>query len=431
MAHSGNLRVQKLLSQFSEEKQEATTFGGVPTVPPDAIFFTKQRYKEDPDKRKVNLGIGAYRDDNGKPMVLKIVRKVEMELAQDMTLNKEYLPISGDAEMVKLSLGLMLGKDCARVANGSVAGVQALSGTGSLRVLFNFIKNTIAAGNDKFKVFLSNPTWGNHKKVISKSGLSYEFHTYWDPKGRCLDLKGMLGDLKEKSNPGDVVLLHGCAHNPTGVDPTKKQWAEIADAMRELQLVPFFDCAYQGFATGDLDADAYAVRLFESQGFEFLLAQSYAKNLGLYGERAGCASVICKNPEAAKACFSQLCGVIRPMYSNPPAHGARIVKKVLGNAENFAAWKVEMGAMSKRISDMRAALRAKVEELKTPGSWNHITDQIGMFTFTGLNPKQVDVMIEKHHVYLLSSGRISMAGVASGNVEYIAKAINDVVVNVK
>ena len=161
------------------------------------------------------------------------------------------------------------------------------------------------------------------------------------------------------------------------------------------------------------------------------MAQSYAKNLGLYGERAGCASVICGSPQAAKAVMSQLCGVIRPMYSNPPAHGARIVKKVLGDAKNYAAWKVEMGAMSKRISDMRAALRKKVEELKTPGSWNHITDQIGMFTFTGLSPQQVDVMIEKHHIYLLSNGRISMAGVASGNVEYIAKAINDVVVNVK
>jgi len=415
----------------NEEKQESGTFGGVETLPPDAIFFTKQRYKEDGDKRKVNLGIGAYRDDNGKPMVLDIVRKVEKEMADDMSLNKEYLPISGDAEFVTLSQQLMLGKDCERINNGSVAGVQALSGTGSLRVLFNFIKNTIASGNDKFKVFLSNPTWGNHKKVIAKSGLNMEFHTYWDPKGRCLDLKGMLSDLKEKSNPGDVILLHGCAHNPTGVDPTKEQWSTIADTVKELKLVPFFDCAYQGFATGDLDADAYAVRMFEARGFEFLLAQSFAKNLGLYGERAGCASVICQSPKAAKAVKSQLCAVIRPMYSNPPAHGARIAKRVMGDPKNFAAWKTEMGAMSKRISDMRAALRKKVEELKTPGTWNHITDQIGMFTFTGLTPEQVKVMIDKHHIYMLSNGRISMAGVASGNVDYIGAAINDVVVNVK
>jgi len=415
----------------NEEKQESGTFGGVDTLPPDAIFFTKQRYKEDPDKRKVNLGIGAYRDDNGKPMVLDVVRKVEKELASDMTQNHEYLPISGDAEFVKLSQQLMLGADCERISNGSVAGVQGLSGTGSLRVLFNFIKNTISVGKPKFKVFLSNPTWGNHKKVIAKAGLELELYTYWDPKGRCLDLKGMLSDLKTKSSPGDVILLHGCAHNPTGVDPTKEQWATIADTCQELKLVPFFDCAYQGFATGSLDDDAYSVRLFEKRGFEFLLAQSFAKNLGLYGERAGCASVICKSPKAAKAVMSQLCAVIRPMYSNPPAHGARIAKRVMGDAKNFAAWKGEMAGMSKRISDMRAALRKKVEELKTPGTWNHITDQIGMFTFTGLTPKQVEVMIDKHHIYMLSNGRISMAGVASSNVDYIGAAINDVVVNVK
>merc|ERR1712048_1024191 len=188
---------------------------------------------------------------------------------------------------------------------------------------------------------------------------------------------------------GDIILLHGCAHNPTGVDPTKEQWDTIADTCKELELIPFFDCAYQGFATGDLSA------------------------------------------EAAKSCMTQMCAIIRPMYSNPPAHGARIVKAVLGNAENYEMWKKEMGGMSERILAMRKALRAKIEELKTPGTWNHITDQIGMFTFTGLTAKQVDVMIEKHHIYLLSSGRISMAGVASSNVEYIAKAINDVVVNCK
>jgi len=429
MSQSGNLRIHKILSHFSEEKEEPSTFGAVDTIPPDAIFFTKQRYKEDQDQRKVNLGIGAYRDDDGNPMVLQIVRKVEKELASDLTLNKEYLPISGDAEYVKLSQQLMLGKDCERIANGSIAGVQAISGTGSLRVLFNFIKNTIASKNDQFKVFISNPTWGNHKKVIGKTGLNFELYTYWDAKARCLDLNGMLADLKANSNPGDVVLLHGCAHNPTGVDPTKDQWNTIADALKALQLVPFFDCAYQGFATGDLDADAYAVRLFESRGFEFFLAQSFSKNLGLYCERAGCASVATKSPQAAKACLSQLCGVIRPMYSNPPAHGARIVKAVLGDAENFAAWKGEMKEMSARISGMRAALRQKVEALKTPGTWNHITDQIGMFTFTGLTREMVEVMINKHHIYMLSNGRISMAGVSSGNVDYIAAAINDVVVN--
>eukprot|EP01084_Bolivina_argentea_P018961 35280_1 len=412
------------------EAKEEGVFGGVATLPPDAIFFTKQRYREDPDKRKVNLGIGAYRDDDGKPYVLKIVRKVEKEMAADEKLNKEYLPISGDAEYVTLSQKLILG-DCDRVNNKLVAGVQAISGTGALRVLFNFIKNNNAANNDKLKILISNPTWGNHKKVIKKAGLSFDSYTYWDAEKRCLNLDGMLNDLKTKGNKGDVVLLHGCAHNPTGVDPTKEEWQQIADTIKAAGLVAFFDCAYQGFATGDLEADAFGVRLFEKAGFEFFVAQSYAKNLGLYCERAGCASIVTASAAAAKACMTQLCAIIRPMYSNPPAHGARIVKAVLSNEDNYKAWREEMGGMSGRILEMRKQLRAKLEELKTPGTWNHITDQIGMFTFTGLTAKQVKQMIEKHHIYMLSNGRISMAGVASSNVEYIAKAINDCVVNVK
>jgi len=424
-SNSGNLRVHKLLNHFSEEKTNSV-FAKVETLPPDAIFFTKQRYKADTDPRKVNLGIGAYRDDNGKPQVLKVVRKVEQEMAQDLSLNKEYLPISGDAEFVRLSQQLMLGNNCARISDGKVAGVQAISGTGALRLLFNFVKNTMPNAT----VHLSNPTWGNHKKVIGKAGLSFVLYPYWDAKGRKLDFEAMLTHLN-KAAAGDVVLLHGCAHNPTGVDPTKAQWARIADVMAAKKLIPFFDCAYQGFATGDLDADAYSVRLFEQRGFEFLLSQSFAKNLGLYCERAGCASVITSTVEAKKACMTQLCGIVRPMYSNPPAHGARIVKAVLGNAENYKSWQGEMAGMSGRIAEMRKALRANVEKLKTPGTWNHITDQIGMFTFTGLTVSQSNAMMNKHHVYMLTNGRISMAGVASSNVEYIAKAINDVVCNVK
>jgi len=424
-SQSGNLRVHKLLNQLSEEKA-SSVFANVESLPPDAIFFTKQRYKADKDPRKVNLGIGAYRDDNGNPQVLSVVRKVELELAKDLSLNKEYLPISGDAEYVRLSQQLMLGKDCQRIANGQVAGVQAISGTGALRLLFNFVKNTMPNAT----IHISNPTWGNHKKVIGKAGLQFVMYPYWDAQGRKLDIEAMLSALG-KAKAGDVVLLHGCAHNPTGVDPTKEQWARIADVMAANKLIPFFDCAYQGFATGDLDADAYAVRMFESRGFEFLLSQSFAKNLGLYCERAGCASVITGSVEAAKACMTQLCGIVRPMYSNPPAHGARIVKAVLGNADNFEAWRKEMAGMSGRIAQMRKALRENVEKLNTPGTWNHITDQIGMFTFTGLTVNQSNAMMDKHHVYMLTNGRISMAGVASSNVEYIAKAINDVVCNVK
>eukprot|EP01083_Nonionella_stella_P002465 7118_1 len=417
---------------MAEEKKDnaSAVFGDVPTLPPDAIFFTKQRYKEDKEPKKVNLGIGAYRDDTGKPYPLKIVRKVEKQMATDEKYDKEYLPIGGDTEFVRLSQELILG-NCDRLKNNMVTGVQAISGTGSLRVLFNFIKNTFAAKNDKCKILISNPTWGNHKKIIKKAGLPFDTYTYWDPTERNLNIKSMLEDLKNKSNKGDIVLLHGCAHNPTGVDPTKDQWNQISDAIKDAGLVAFFDCAYQGFATGDLDSDAYAMRLFESKGHEFFIAQSYSKNMGLYCERAGCASIVSTSVEAAKACKTQLCAIIRPMYSNPPAHGCRIVKSILCDKTNYAEWKKEMSEMSGRILEMRKQLRGKLEELKTPGKWNHITDQIGMFTFTGLTPKQVDIMINKHHIYLLTNGRISMAGVASSNVEYIANAINDVVVNCK
>eukprot|EP01083_Nonionella_stella_P002466 7119_1 len=417
---------------MAEEKKDnaSAVFGDVPTLPPDAIFFTKQRYKEDKEPKKVNLGIGAYRDDTGKPYPLKIVRKVEKQMATDEKYDKEYLPIGGDTEFVRLSQELILG-NCDRLKNNMVTGVQAISGTGSLRVLFNFIKNTFAAKNDKCKILISNPTWGNHKKIIKKAGLPFDTYTYWDPTERNLNIKSMLEDLKNKSNKGDIVLLHGCAHNPTGVDPTKQEWNQIAITMLAAGLIPFFDCAYQGFATGSLDDDSYAVRLFEQKGFEFFLSQSFAKNMGLYCERAGCASIICKSSSAGKACMTQLKSIIRPMYSNPPAHGARIVKRILSNEKYYLEWKNEMNEMSQRIIEMRKKLRNKLEILNTPGTWNHITDQIGMFTFTGLNKKQVDVMINKHHIYLLTNGRISMAGVASSNVEYIANAINDVVVNCK
>lgn len=430
---NGKLRVQKLLNQFSEQK-DAGLFSGVATLPPDAIFLTKKKYLADTDAKKVNLGIGAYRDKDGKPQVLDVVKTAEkqlLELTQSGKQNKEYLGITGDLDYVRLTQQLILGKDCQRLSNGLVAGAQALSGTGSLRVLFDFMKGTVGK-NANFKVLLSQPTWGNHQKIIGKAGLRFEYYTYWDASKRALALDTMLNDLRIKGNKGDVVLLHACAHNPTGVDPTEQEWAQIADVMKEKGLVPFFDSAYQGFASGDLAKDAFAVRFFEQRGFDFFIAQSYSKNLGLYCERAGCASIVTSSAEQAKACQTQLAAIIRPMYSNPPAHGARIVKQVLGGDGGlFDAWNKEMGGMSGRIIEMRKALRDELISLKTPGTWDHITSQIGMFSYTGLTPTQCDYITSTYHIYLLRNGRISMAGVAPGNVKYIAEAINAAVLNSK
>jgi len=436
----------------NEEKTGGSdVFSVVEASPPDAIFAVKNAYAKDTDANKVNLGIGAYRDENGKPYVLNVVRKAEEFLVtryEKGGVSKEYQKIPGDAEFVRLSQTLMLDPASLRsgtqtkyerVANGSMAGIQSLSGTGALRVLFNFIKNTLAKKNPNLRIFMSNPTWGNHKKIIRDAGLApngdmkqINTYPYIDTKTKTsLDFDGMIECLKTKPNAGDVILLHACAHNPTGVDPSDKQWEQIRAIMKERKLVPFFDCAYQGFSSGSLEKDASAVRAFADDGFDFLLAQSYAKNLGLYGERIGCASIMCQSPEIAKKVQSQLNGVVRPMYSNPPRHGMEIVKFVLADKANFASWEDELKKMSGRINEMRSALRKQLEEDKvkspTGTDWSHITSQIGMFSFTGLSVEQAKNCRSEQHVYLLDSGRISMAGLNNGNVKFVAKAFAAVI----
>jgi len=399
-------------------------FTHVESLAPDAIFHTKARFKADTDSRKINLGIGAYRTEAGKPLVLQVVKNVEAELLVKPGLNKEYLPIGGDPEFIHLAQASILGNDAASLREGRVAGCQALSGTGALRILSDFLATNFPGAT----VYKSSPTWGNHRKVFLKAGLNQADYRYWDPKTRGLDINGMLTDLANAPN-GSIVLLHACAHNPTGVDPTEDQWRQILEVCQNKNHLPFFDSAYQGYASGDLVKDAFAVRLFESAGMEFVMSQSFSKNLGLYGERAGCATVVCGSQAQRKAVDTHLRGIIRPMYSNPPKHGAYIVKGVLGNPTRYEEWLVELNQMSGRILQMRTLLRAALEARNCPGTWNHITDQIGMFSYTGLSGEQVDFIEQKYHIYMLRSGRISMAGVSANKVDYIADAITDAVLN--
>jgi len=396
-------------------------FNNVKALLPDAIFHTNSRFLEDNDPCKINLGIGAYRTEEGKPYVLKIVREVEEEILNDKTLNKEYLPIGGDSEFIKASQENVLGK-CRALQEGRVAGVQTLSGTGALCICANFIKNNFPDA----LIFKSTPTWGNHKNIFNMAGLKQFDYRYWDPKTKNLNFSGMLEDLRKAPN-SSVILLHACAHNPTGVDPTQSQWRQLCNLFKEKSFIALFDSAYQGYATGDLKRDSYPVRLFEEEGLEFLIAQSYSKNLGLYGERVGCASIVCRTSRGKKACDTQLRAIIRPMYSNPPKHGCYIAKRVLLNPEKFNKWKKELSYMSGRILKMRRALRDSLEKLGTPGKWNHLTDQIGMFTYSGLSSKQVDFLEKKYHIYLLKSGRISMAGVSMRTLKYLANAIDNAV----
>ena len=304
--------------------------------------------------------------------------------------------------------------------------MQALSGTGALRIGAAFLANAMPKTT---KVYISNPTWPNHETVFKHSGLENQVqYPYYKGDTNSLNFEGMMEAL-EKAEPKSIVLLHGCAHNPTGVDPTKEQWLKIVTVCKSRHLVPFLDLAYQGFATGNLEDDAFAVRLFASEGLEFLVAESFAKNAGLYSERIGALHVVCGNVEQVPKVLSNLQIFIRGMFSNPPAQGARIMGRILKNPAYLAEWKVELKKVSERIQDMRKKLFKALVAIGTPGNWEHILTQIGMFSYTGLSEDQCKLMMEKHHVYLMLSGRISMAGINESNVEYLANAIKDVVIS--
>jgi len=396
-------------------------FSAVQPAPPDAIFLTKKMFLADKDSRKVNLGIGAYRTDEGKPMVLKCVKKAE-QMILDQNLNKEYLGQGGYDDFCKVGRELVLGKGNPALTSGKFVSVQSLSGTGALRLTMDFLKK-YAPGS---ALYYPNPTWGNHNAIAKEAGVVVANYRYWDPKTRGLDFAGMIQDITNAPK-GSVICLHACAHNPTGVDPTPAQWVGIADAVSNAGHFVLFDSAYQGFASGDLDKDAHSIRLFTKRNIPFILCQSFAKNIGLYNERVGCLHMFMDTVEEAVACKSQAHILVRRMYSNPPAHGARIVHTVLSNDGLNKMWQEELAGMAKRIISMRHMLRDCLVALKTPGNWDHIVSQIGMFSFTGLSKPQCEQMIAKHHVYMLKNGRISMAGVTSKNAKYIAEAINDVV----
>ncbi|KAA0201640.1 hypothetical protein HAZT_HAZT002509 [Hyalella azteca] len=254
------------------------------------------------------------------------------------------------------------------------------------------------------------------------------FTRYWDAANRGLDINGMLEDLNAAS-ANSVIILHACAHNPTGVDPTQEQWKQIADVIEAKSLFPIFDTAYQGFASGDLDKDAWAVRYFADRGFELMVTQSFAKNFGLYNERVGNLAVVVKDASVIPALRSQVTLLVRGSYSNPPNHGARVVSTVLNNPKLFEEWRTCIRTMSSRIQEMRAGLRERLEKLGTPGLWDHITSQIGMFSYSGLSAGQVKFIAEKYHIYMLSSGRINICGLTTKNIDYVAEAINDAVLN--
>lgn len=402
-----------------------SVFANVARAPEDPILGVTVAYNKDPSPVKLNLGVGAYRTEEGKPLVLNVVRKAEQLLVNDRSRVKEYLPIVGLADFNKLSAKLILGSDSPAIQGNRVTTVQCLSGTGSLRVGAEFL----ARHYYQRTIYIPNPTWGNHTKIFTLGGLTVKTYRYFDPVTRGLNIQGLLEDLSSAPS-GAIVLLHACAHNPTGVDPTLDQWNQIRQLIRSKNLLPFFDSAYQGFASGSLDKDAQSVRMFVHDGGECFIAQSYAKNMGLYGERVGALSIVCRSADVASRVESQLKLVIRPMYSNPPIHGPSIVATILKDRNLYNEWTLELKAMADRIITMRKQLFDALSARGTPGDWSHIIKQIGMFTFTGLNTKQVNFMTKEFHIYMTSDGRISMAGLSSRTVPHLADAIHAAVTTV-
>ncbi|XP_068629027.1 aspartate aminotransferase, cytoplasmic-like [Battus philenor] len=398
-------------------------FQFVEQAPPIEAFQLSRNYEDDTSSNKVNLTIGAYRDSNGNPWVLPVVRKTEEMMANDKNLLHEYLPILGTEQFSSASVSLLLGEDNPAIAAGRAFGIQTLSGTGGLRVGAEFLNKLL----DYNTFYYSDPTWQNHHHVFVSAGfIQPRTYRYWDPKTRAIDFTGLIEDLRN-APMNSVIILHVCGHNPTGVDPTYEQWEKIADVMQERNLFPFFDSAYQGLTSGDLDRDAWAVRYFVKRGFELACSQSYAKNLGLYNERVGNLTVVMSDSEFVASTKSQLTRIVCRMYSNPPAHGARIVTAILTSEQLYNEWKNQLREMAARVADMRVELRDELTRLNTPGNWDHIVNQIGMFSYTGLTEQQCEYLIQEYHIYLLRTGRINICGLNPGNVEYVARAINDAV----
>jgi len=394
-------------------------FANVELAPRDPILGLNEQYNADDRTGKVNLGVGVYYDDEGRIPLLQAVRKAEeARVAQHAA--RGYLPIDGIPGYNTGAQALLLGKDSPLAASGRVLTAQSLGGTGALKLGADFLKRMLPDA----KVVISNPSWENHRALFEAAGFTVETYPYYDAATHGLDFAGMLDALKalpEKT----IVVLHACCHNPTGVDPTLDQWKQIADTVRDRNLVPFLDIAYQGFGDG-LEEDAAVVRLFADRDVTMLISSSFSKSFSLYGERVGALTLISSSREESGRVLSQLKRVIRTNYSNPPTHGGMVVSSVLNTPELFQLWTEELAGMRERIRAMRAQLVAKLKENGAQQDFSFVLKQRGMFSYSGLNAGQVDRLREEHGVYAVGSGRICVAALNSRNIDYVAKAIAEV-----
>ena len=389
-------------------------FAAVETAPRDPILGLNEQFNADPNPAKVNLGVGVYTDENGKLPLLRCVAEAERQLLESPKA-KGYLPIDGIAAYDKAVQGLVFGE--AATASGRIATVQALGGTGGLKVGADFLKRL----NPGARVLISDPSWENHRALFTNAGFGVATYPYYDAPSRGVAFEAMLATLNA-AEAGTIVVLHACCHNPTGCDLSAPQWAQVIDAVKARGLVAFLDMAYQGFGQG-IAEDGAVVQQFLAAGLDFFVSTSFSKSFSLYGERVGALSVVCASKDEATRVLSQLKIVIRTNYSNPPTHGAAVVAAVLTTPALRALWEEELAGMRQRIKAMRVALVQRLQAAGVPGDLGYITTQQGMFSYSGLNAAQMQRLRSEFGVYGVDSGRICVAALNEKNLDAVAKAI--------
>ncbi len=398
----------------------ASLFAAVDMAPRDPILGLNEQYNADPNPAKVNLGVGVYFDESGKLPLLKCVAAAEKLIFETLKPHG-YLPIDGIAAYDKAVQGLVFGADSAAVKDGRVATVQALGGTGGLKIGADFLQHLANRAGTLPKVLISDPSWENHRALFTNAGFTVETYPYYDAAKRGVNVDGMLTALNT-APAGTIVVLHACCHNPTGYDITPAQWAQVVAAVKARGLVAFLDMAYQGFGDG-IAEDGAVVAQFLDAGLDFFVATSFSKSFSLYGERVGALSVVCASKEEMARVLSQLKIVIRTNYSNPPTHGAQIVATVLTTPALRSMWEEELAGMRVRIKEMRALLQSKLVAAGTKQDVSFITRQKGMFSYTGLAKPQMERLRNEFGIYGVDSGRICVAALNHGNIDAVVKAI--------
>jgi aspartate/tyrosine/aromatic aminotransferase len=395
-------------------------FEGIDPAPRDPILGLSESFKEDPNPKKINLSVGVYQDDSGRTPILESVRKAG-QLVLERQKSMSYLPIPGSPAYAAAVQQLMFGKGHEVEASGRAATSHTPGGTGALRVAADFIHQHMP----KATVWLTQPTWPNHPQIFAAAGVPTKNYPYFNANTNGLAFDECVAAI-QRMPAGDVIMLHGCCHNPTGIDPTPEQWKKLADVIYDGGLLPFLDFAYQGFADG-IEEDTAGLKALARPGAELIVCSSFSKNFGLYCERVGALTVVARDKAAANNVQSQVKVSIRSNYSNPPAHGAELVTTVLNDSELRKLWAQEVGAMRNRINGMRELLVKTLKAKGLPGDYSFITRQRGMFSFSGLTPQQVEALKQKYAIYIVGSGRINVAGITEDNVEPLCEAIADVV----